>query len=265
MTLTASLPLSRTSDAASSGLAASPVTGQAPSGLTARPPSLPLAQTLSCCHYGPLLLVGRECHSEEPAEGPSLLRPPQPSRQSRGLSGAQRDDESGLLASTAGVRTLPTPGAGERGPRPGNRDPGCQETYLAEQVGGRPGGARGHGRRREKPTAPSLIAEGRRLGHSPRGHVQVLLDLSVLRLCTCICVFDVTTSGSVYAQKKEKQPPLCPPGPASCVGRAFSGLRFPLPRRQTSGRGGGDFTPRPGVSEKHGEASLPRWRGPPAP
>lgn len=147
-----------------------------------------------------------------------------------------------------------------------NRDPGCQETYLAEQVGGRPGGAREHGRRLEKPTAPSLIAEGRRLGHSPRGHVQVLLDLSVLRLCTCICVFDVTTSGSVYPQKKEKQPPpLCPPGPASCVGRAFSGLGFPLPRRQTSGRGGGDFTPRPGVSEKHGEASLPRWREPPAP
>lgn len=95
------------------------------------------------------------------------------------------------------------PGSWGEGTPARNRDPGCQETYLAEQVGGRPGGARGHGRRREKPTAPSPIAEGRRLGHSPRGHVQVLLDLSVLRLCTCICVFDVTTSGSVYAKRKK--------------------------------------------------------------
>lgn len=163
-----------------------------------------------------------------------------------------------------------------RGPYPprelGRGDPGLgtgipgarKPILLSKSVGVR--GAPGTPGRREKPTAPSLIAEGRRLGHSPRGQVQVLLDLSVLRLCTCICVFDVTTSGSVYAQKKEKQPPpLCPPGPASCVGPAFSGLRFPLPRRQKSGRGGGDFTPRPGVSEKHGEASLPRWRGPPAP
>lgn len=120
---------------------------------------------------------------------------------------------------------------------------------MLSKLVGVPRGARDQGRRHEKPTAPSVIAEGCHLGCSPWGHVHVLLDSLVLCLCICVCVSDVTTFGPVYTRKKEKRsPPLRHPEPASWAVRWFGIFTTPEADKRWGRRGL--------YVEKRGDTSL---------